>query len=89
MAFELTIQSFVRILLWGSGYREDGCVEKGLTDDYGHGTAVYGIIRKALPYADILNIQIPGIENGIEEETLCRLLYYLADKVPADDQFEF
>ena len=68
----------------GFRYREDGCVEKGLTDDYGHGTAVYGIIRKALPYADILNIQIPGIENGIEEETLCRLLYYLADKVPAD-----
>lgn len=43
-----------------------------------------GIIRKALPYAEILNVQIPGIEEGIEEQTLCRLLNYLADHVQAD-----
>ena len=32
----------------------------------------------ALPYADILNIQIPGIENGIEEETPLPIIVLLS-----------
>lgn len=68
----------------GFRYWQDGRVEEDFTDSYGHGTAVYGIVRKALPYAEILNVQIPGIEEGIEEQALCRLLNYLADHVPAD-----
>ena len=68
----------------GFTYLGNGEVSEDFTDTYGHGTAVYGIIRKTLEYADILNIRIPNIEMGIDSDTLCSLLNYIADSVETD-----
>lgn len=50
-------------------------------DEYGHGTAVYGIIRKC-PGIKIINIKIPNIENGVECSGLVQALRYVLEKVP-------
>lgn len=50
-------------------------------DEYGHGTAVYGIIRKCSGIR-IVNIKIPNIENGVECSRLVQALRYVFEKVP-------
>ncbi len=39
-------------------------VQSDFEDTYGHGTAVYGIIRE--PDTNITNIRLAGIENGMD-----------------------
>lgn len=51
---------------------------------YGHGTAIYGIIRSCRDMADIINIRIPGIENGIGEHELIEALAYINENLDAD-----
>lgn len=41
---------------------------------FGHGTAIYGIISSTVSNAEIINIHIPNIENGIKSEDLCEVL---------------
>lgn len=50
---------------------------------YGHGTAVYGIIRKVRESFEIINIRICGIEEGIDEEELYRALLYIEQNIDA------
>lgn len=41
---------------------------------FGHGTAIYAIISSTVNNAEIINIHIPNIENGIKSEDLCEAL---------------
>ena len=41
---------------------------------FGHGTAIYSIIRECRQFARIINIRLLGIEFGIEEDELCSVL---------------
>lgn len=50
---------------------------------YGHGTAIYGIIRKVKEFFEIINIRICGIENGVDEETLYEALLYIEQHINA------
>ena len=68
----------------GFTYLGQGKTEDNFQDCFGHGTAIYGIIRQAKKWADIINIRIPDIEEGIEEEILCSVLDYIAEKVDTD-----
>ena len=49
-------------------------------DIFGHGTAIYNIIRECKNFARIINIRINNIENGISEETLIAVLKGVAKK---------
>ena len=42
--------------------------------EFGHGTAIYGIISSTVQNVEIVNIRISGIENGIKSEVLCETL---------------
>ena len=54
----------------------DGILEQVFcdNDEYGHGTAVAGIICKNTHDVDIIMISVPGIEYGIEESVLISIL---------------
>jgi uncharacterized NAD-dependent epimerase/dehydratase family protein len=51
---------------------------------YGHGTAVYNIIRKAEDIADIINFKLLWQEDGIEEACLLELLNKIDREYPVD-----
>lgn len=63
--------------LKGFSYSTTG-ISNNFEDEYGHGTAVYGIIRKVKDIANITNIKINSIEKGIEENILFDLLDYIS-----------
>lgn len=44
--------------------------EEKESDKFGHGTAIYNIVRACRNFARIINIRIRNLENGISEETL-------------------
>ena len=46
-------------------------------DEYGHGTAVYNIISKCTDFAEINNIKLYGLEQGVEEDALVSVLEYI------------
>lgn len=50
-------------------------------ENYGHGTAIYGIIRRCIDIADIINIKIPNIENGITDKELIDILSYVSNNI--------
>ncbi len=58
-------------------------VENNQNAVHGHGTAIYGIIRKMKEYFEIICIKLCGIENGVEEETLCEALLYIEKNIDA------
>lgn len=49
-------------------------VDRQKNEIFGHGTAIYNIIRECKDFARIINIRINNIENGISEETLIAVL---------------
>lgn len=57
-------------------------VQSDFEDSYGHGTAVYGIIRE--PDTNITNIRLAGIENGMDEEQLILALQYIDEHCDVD-----
>lgn len=67
----------------GFGYR-DGCIVDEFNDTYGHGTAVYNIIKKQCASDDILNIKLYNIENMVDEKYFINLLNYIYDHIEAD-----
>lgn len=55
-------------------------VDRQENEIFGHGTAIYNIIRECKDFARIINIRINNIENGITEETLIAVLKAVAKK---------
>lgn len=53
-------------------------------DFYGHGTAVYNIIRKVENIADITNFRLKDVENGICENELINLLKIIKSEYKFD-----
>lgn len=53
-------------------------------DSYGHGTAVTGIISRCNCDTEITVIGIPGLEEGLEENTLISVLHYIYESCNAD-----
>ena len=51
---------------------------------YGHGTAIYNIIRKIENIAEITNFKLHNVENGICEDELIDLLNRIKDKYRFD-----
>lgn len=47
---------------------------------YGHGTAVYGIIRKNLDIAQIYSLHLRNVENGLSDNDLINALTYIFEK---------
>ena len=50
-------------------------------DTYGHGTAIYGIIKKVGDVSNIINIKLPNIEEGINENDLINVLKYILNNM--------
>lgn len=63
---------------------ENGNISTNFADTYGHGTAVYHIIREVSDIADIINIKIPNIEFLVEETELSGVLNYISENVRCD-----
>ena len=55
-------------------------VEQRENDIFGHGTAIYNIIRECKDFARIINIRINDIETGICEEILLNVLKDVVQK---------
>lgn len=49
----------------------------------GHGTAIYGILRKVRESFDIISIKMRGIQNGISDSVLCDALEYIENNIDA------
>ena len=54
----------------------DSSVIEDFEDTYGHGTAIYGIIKKVNDFSNIINIKLPNVEEGINENDLIDVLKY-------------
>jgi hypothetical protein len=90
------MQDKIKIAIIDSGIRLDHPAFAGKTpvvidtvpsvdsDLYGHGTAVYNIIRKVEDIADITNFKLPWREDGIEETCLLELLKKIDREYPVD-----
>lgn len=52
-------------------------IHSSFKDDFGHGTAIYNIIRECNDFAEIINLKINGIENGVEENDIIYALQYV------------
>ena len=63
---------------------KDMSISYDINDEYGHGTAIYGIIRSVIDVANIINIKIPKIQNGIESSDLVAALKYIYDNFMPD-----
>lgn len=57
---------------------------EGFEDVYGHGTAIYSIIRKIREYAEIINIKLNHIQGGANERDLLELLQYIYQYMEVD-----
>ena len=55
-----------------------------IDDEFGHGTAIYNIIRECRNIADIYNLRLKGIETGIEEIELIKVLVYIKENLDFD-----
>ncbi len=67
----------------GFGY-SNGEIIDDVVDTFGHGTAIYNIIRNQCSSSDILNIKLYDIENGIDEDELIGLLSYILENINTD-----
>lgn len=87
----------VRIAIIDSGVRLDHPAIKGYSPQIiyhsglkkgegrcGHGTAIYNIIKKTVPFADIINFQITNKDEGINKETLLSCLTVIRDEYNVD-----
>ena len=54
-------------------------VSPDFEDTYGHGTAIYNIIRKVKDIADITNIKLPDIESGVTGTVLAQALTHISE----------
>lgn len=76
--------AFQKDVIKGFTYLENGEICENFEDTFGHGTAIYGIVRRVKEFADITNIRIPNIEEGIDCDALCSILNYIADNIETD-----
>lgn len=63
---------------------KDSKLHEGCPDEYGHGTAIYQIIRSVSDIADIINIKLPDIEHSNTRMELADILEYIADHIPCN-----
>lgn len=75
--------NFTDKLIRGYGFKDNRRVQE-FSDEYGHGTAVYNIISKCTDIAEIINIKLYGLEQGVEEESLMAVLKYIYQNEDAD-----
>lgn len=62
----------------------DGAFIEDFHDGYGHGTAIFNIIKSTSDFANIINIKIPNIETSVSEESLIDVLKYINDNLKCD-----
>lgn len=55
----------------------NGEIKNGGEDEFGHGTAISGIIARSDENIHIISIKIRGIEQGIDEVSLINVLQYI------------
>ena len=67
----------------GYGFSEIGRSED-FEDEYGHGTAIYSIIKKVNDFSDIINIKLNNIDDGVDSFLLEELLKYIYQNEKAD-----
>lgn len=67
----------------GYSFSEKG-ISENFEDEYGHGTAIYSIIKKVNDFSNITNIKLDNIENGADGFLLEELLKYIYEKEKAD-----
>ena len=54
------------------------------TERNGHGTAIYGILRKLREEFDIISVKVQGIQEGVSGSTLCDTLEYIEKNIEAE-----
>ena len=62
----------------------DGIASEDFQDEYGHGTAIFGIIQRVSDFANIINIKIPSIEIAASEDDLIHVLQYINRNMKCD-----
>lgn len=68
----------------GFTFCDYGRILDSFEDMTGHGSAIYNIIRKNHEIANIINVKLENIEEGLEEDCLINVLHYLYDNVEMD-----
>lgn len=63
---------------------QNGSLTEGFCDEYGHGTAVFDIIKSVSDFANIINIKIPNIEKSVCEDDLIHALQYIKTNLKCD-----
>ena len=63
---------------------QNGSLTEGFRDEYGHGTAVFDIIKSVSDFANIINIKIPNIEKSVCEDDLIHVLQYIKANLKCD-----
>ena len=61
-----------------------GVLSEDFHDEYGHGTAIFNIIKCVAAFANIINIKIPDIEKSACEEDLIHVLQYIKTELKCD-----
>lgn len=80
---KITHKNFDNELVHGYEFSPEGISEK-FEDEYGHGTAIYNIVKECNNYANITNVKLKGISEGVDETVLCDLLQYIYMHEKAD-----
>lgn len=62
----------------------NGIMHNEFEDEFGHGTAVYNIIRKNTRDSEITNIKLDGINTGVSEDELISVLNYIYNSLDFD-----
>lgn len=74
---------FKNISIQGYTYKESKLYD-GCSDEYGHGTAIYQIVRSVSSIADVINIKLPNIGHSNTRMELVEALEYIADHIPCN-----
>lgn len=75
--------NFINEQIIGYSFSENGIMDD-FEDEYGHGTAIFNIINESKIYANITNIKLNNIDNGITCSILQSLLNYIYINEKAD-----
>lgn len=58
--------------------------DENISDDFGHGTAIFDIIRKNAPDVNIYNFKVFDKEGNADQKEITKLLEYIYDRVDCD-----
>lgn len=80
---DLTHKRFQEIPLTGFSF-QNGVITEDYQDTFGHGTAIFDIVKSVSDIANIINIKITNTENTVHENDLIGVLQYIKSNMKCD-----